>query len=406
MNKLTVLILLALLATLTGCITVNTPDTASLNATVEASISTAIAPYEEKYGQLVSVEDLETSQTEQNQKMQQYIVDQISEAHSDGSADTAADSSNTNTTSQIVPTATSVGSTASTSTDNSTCIDAFTYVTDLTVPDGQIVTPNTVFTKSWYITNSGNCTWNSKYKIAYDSGSNVGSAKTFSILQDGYYVKPGESITVSATLVAPNEKNTDFTTYWALENDKGEHFGAGAAKNVYLSSKFRVESTFTLAQNYGAIRCSDNYGYFTCGTSSSDGSRGTVYYDASPTLESKYDGNPAIVVGPPHIENGWVRIEFGPLRMPRGSYFYTNYSCRPDTPTCDVQVRLYVKESGYNERLLEETREWNDGFLGEWKLSLTDQEVFEGDYTYIIEVQANGGSDNEDLILLQNTQLY
>ena len=403
MNKLTVLILFALLATLTGCITVSTPDTASLNATVQASVSTAIAPYEEKYDQLISEEELETSQTEQNQKMQQYIVDQITEAHSDGSTDSVTTSSSTDTTGQIIPTATTVGSTASV--DNSTCIDAFTYVTDLTAPDGQIVTPNTVFKKSWYITNSGNCTWNSKYKIAYDSGSNVGSAKSFSILNDGYYVKPGESITVSAELIAPDEKNTDFTTYWALENDKGEHFGAGDAKNVYLSSKFRVESTFTLAQNYGAIRCSDNYGYFTCG-SSSDGSRGTVYYDASPTVESKYGGNPAIVVGPPHIENGWVRIEFGPLRMPRGSYFYTNFSCQPDSPTCDVQVRLYIKESGYNERLVQETREWNDGFLGEWKLSLNDQEVLDGDYTYIIEIQANGGADNEDLIFLQNTKLY
>ena len=207
MNKLTVLILFALLATLTSCITVSTPDTASLNATVEASVSTAIAPYEEKYGQLVSVDELETSQTEQNQKMQQYIVDQISEAHSDGTTDTSADSS-ASTTAQLIPTATSVGSTASTSTDNSTCIDAFTYVSDVTVPDGQIVTPNTVFTKSWYITNSGNCTWNSQYKIAYDSGSNIGSAKSFPILKDGYYVKPGESITVSATLIAPDEKNT------------------------------------------------------------------------------------------------------------------------------------------------------------------------------------------------------
>ena len=143
MNKFTVLILFALLATLTGCITVSTPDTASLNATVQASVSTAIAPYEEKYDQLISDEELETSQAEQNQKIQQYIVDQITEAHSDGTTSSATD-----TTSQIIPTATSVGSTASTSTDNSTCIDAFTYVSDLTVPDGQIVTPNTVFTKS------------------------------------------------------------------------------------------------------------------------------------------------------------------------------------------------------------------------------------------------------------------
>ncbi len=406
MTKISVIILIALILVLSGCIVVNTPDTASLNATVEASVSTAMAPYEEKYGQLISEEELESSQMAQNQKIQQYIVDQISEGKSDSSLDASNDSSSTEMISRTSATATPVGSSASTASSNGSCLDAFTFVSDLTVPDGQIVTPGTIFTKSWYIQNSGTCTWNSKYKIAYDSGNLVGSAKTFSILNDGYYVKPGESIVVSATLIAPEVVNTDYATYWALENDKGEHFGSGAAKNVYLSSKFRVEKTFYLAQNFGAIRCSDNYGYFTCGSSSSDGSRGVVYYDDSPTLESKYSGSPAVVVGPPHIENGYVRIEFGPLRMPRGSWFYANFSCRPDTPTCDVQVRMYVKETGYEERLIQETREWNDGFIGEWKSRLSDVELFEQDFTYIIEVQANGGADDEDLIILQNVSLY
>ena len=69
-------------------------------------------------------------------------------------------------------------------------------------------------------------------------------------------------------------------------------------------------------------------------------------------------------------------------------------------------MNLYVKEEGYSERLVQETREWNDGFLGEWKLYLPDMEIFEQDYTYIIEVKANGGADNEDLITFTNTKLY
>ena len=67
---------------------------------------------------------------------------------------------------------------------------------------------------------------------------------------------------------------------------------------------------------------------------------------------------------------------------------------------------MYVKETGYEERLIQEKREWNDGFIGEWKSRLSDIELFEQDFTYIIEVQANGGADDEDLIILQNVSLY
>ena len=396
---------------LTGCVT--TPDTTSIQATVESAVKTAVAPYESRYSEFITAEDLEASQTEQNKQIQQVISEQIEYRLSDASEDivrsTAAPTVAAGTVVEYVG-GQSVPTPQPYSYDNksSNCVDRFTYVSDMTIPDGMTITPYTNFTKTWYITNSGDCVWNSNYKIVYQSGNEVGRSKSFPLLKSGNYIQPGESVTVSADLVAPDVVGRTFTTYWAVENDRGERFGAGDAKNVYLSSSFRVDNSFDLIQNFGSITCSDQYGYFTCGNSSLSSGRGVVYYDESPTFESRRNqGKAAIVAGPPSGDkDGLVRFEFGPLRFPRGSHFYTNFCCRPDTPHCDAQVRLYIREPGYGETLVQEAREWNDGLMGEWKFKLDDVGIFDQEFYYILEVQTNGGADAEDLITFANTRIY
>ncbi len=409
--KLRLFFLVCILISLTSCS--NTPDSESVRATVDAAVSTAIAPYEEKYSDFVTASDLEASQQEQNKEIQQYIAEQIERAKEDFQFE------NTEITR---PDSIDQGSTVSVSIDdnirltatpeyadfdNTNCVDEYSYVSDITVPDGMSITPHTMFTKTWYIRNTGTCMWNSNYKIVYHSGDEVGRAKSFPLLKAGNYIRPGESTAVSVEMLAPAEVGQQYSTFWALESDKGVRFGSGPAKNVYLSSNFRIDTSFFVAQNFGSLICSDDYGYFTCGTRNNDSGRGSVYFDETPMTESgRYQGTPGIAVMPPKGENTTVRFEFGPLRFPRGSWFYTNFCCRPESPTCNVQIRLYARESGYGERLVQEINEWNDGFMGEWKFKLDDVEVFDQDFTYIIEVQANGGVEPDDLILFTNMKIY
>lgn len=402
MKRLTYLFIVFFVV-IAGCS--NTPDTIDIQATVESAVSTAVAPYEAKLDDYVTKTDLESSQDEQNKTIQQYIAEQIDRAVDD--IETEQSSNNVSQSgdsewSNTEDAASGINPAAGTE----TCLNNFTFVSDLTVPDGMTITPNTQITKSWYVTNSGTCTWNNGYKLVYHSGDEIGKAKEFDILQAGSYVRPGESAIVSAELIAPVRSGSSYSTYWAMKSDTGTEFGSGPANNIYLSSNFRVDDQFILTQNYGSIRCSDDYGYFTCGVRSNDRSRGEVYYDESPMLESgRWQGNPGIAVRPPAGENTTVRFEFGPLRFPRLSTFYTNFSCRQDTPQCDVQVRLYIKEAGYPEKLILEAREWNEGLIGEWKYKLDDIGIFDQDFTYILEVQSNGGSEEDDLIFFINTRL-
>ena len=403
-----IFLLLGLMILLTGCIT--TPEKVSIDSTVEAAISTAIAPYESRYDQFITKDDLKNFQDEQYTQIKNLIIDQMELYKSEVFSVPVVTATPDNTQSSVyeysggtlVPT-----STVQTYKNDATCVDRFTYVSDMTIPDGMIITPYTNFTKSWYITNSGDCTWNSNYKLVYNSGAEVGKSKSFSILEPQHFIQPGESVIVSADLVAPYNLNNTFTTYWALESDRGEIFGAGDAKNVFLSSSFTIADSFNVAQNFNSLTCSDDTGYITCGASSLSNGRGVVYYDDTPTLESGRSGNPAIVAAPPiGKDNSTVRFEFGPLRFPRGSWFYTNFCCRPQTPHCDVTVKLYTKEPGYDWILREEMREWNDGFMNEWKFTIDDIGIFDQDYFYAIEVTSNGGATEEDTIMFSNFRIY
>ena len=406
--KKTLILLVFLLIVLAAC--ENRPEPVDLNATVQSIVSTELAPVKEQMGDFVTSSELEESQAAQNRQIQQYIAEHMD----DGSAQRINDDDfnedfEERTQRNIIPTITPIGGI---STDQMACINSFAYDYDVTIPDGMTITPNTIFTKSWHVTNTGTCTWNSNYKLVYYSGDQVGKSKSFQLVKTGYVIQPGESATISAELVAPYKSVTEparnYETYWALESDKGEQFGGGAARNVYLSSKFRLENQYSVIQNFASLICSDQEGYIPCGVMDNGEGRGSVYYDETPMNESRRSqGAPGIVAVPSSGPNGGiVRFEFGPLRFPRGSTFYTNFCCRPDSPTCDVQVRLYVREPGYEEQLVQETREWYDGFMGEWKSILDDIGVFDQEFYYIVEVETNGGSDNDDRILFINTRIY
>ena len=67
----TLLVIVIAIIILTGCVT--TPDTISIQSTVESAVNTAIAPYESRYSDFITAEDLEASQNEQNKVIQQVI---------------------------------------------------------------------------------------------------------------------------------------------------------------------------------------------------------------------------------------------------------------------------------------------------------------------------------------------
>jgi hypothetical protein len=95
------------------------------------------------------------------------------------------------------------------------------FITDVTVPDGTIFSPNENFTKTWRIKNTGSCPWTSAYAIVFDKGDPMGGPTAQAISGT---VMPGQVVDISITLMSPNVPGK-YKGYWKLRNSSGEVFG-------------------------------------------------------------------------------------------------------------------------------------------------------------------------------------
>lgn len=284
------------------------------------------------------------------------------------------------------------------------CTNRFTFLSDVTFPDGTMTMPRTRFTKTWYIQNSGTCTMNRQYKVVFVSGSLVSDGKEFPLFSSERILKPGESAPISIPLVAPEEKGK-YTTSWGIKSPDGTVYGAGPDGVVWLTSVFQVGNQYNFYENLNGAICSDTNGLFFCGSSDRSGGRGAVYYNSSPTMESNYAGGQSILVAPPMVDDGVTRVAFGPLRVARGTWLRSAISCPPNAPLCDNNVTLYVQPSSGVEQFVAQNHEVNDGFASEWNVNLSDFGYHDQDITIIFEVKANGGVSSDDLIIFMNPRL-
>ncbi len=98
--------------------------------------------------------------------------------------------------------------------------DNAVFVNDVTIPDGTVMSPGQTFTKTWLMQNTGTCTWDTTYSMAFVSGDAMSGAKTPLTLS----VPPGQQVKVSVNMVAPATLG-DAKGYWRLMNANGVFFG-------------------------------------------------------------------------------------------------------------------------------------------------------------------------------------
>ncbi|HEY5982268.1 MAG TPA: NBR1-Ig-like domain-containing protein, partial [Anaerolineales bacterium] len=138
------------------------------------------------------------------------------------------------------PASTAVPTTAPTS---AACTDAAAFVSDVTIPDGTVVHANTAFTKTWKLKNAGSCTWDSGYLVSYirGTGTTMIQQPSYSIVQQGQTVAPGETVNVSVPLTSPVQ-NGNYASYWGLKGQNGSLMPvAGGASGNSFYAKITVK---------------------------------------------------------------------------------------------------------------------------------------------------------------------
>ncbi len=134
------------------------------------------------------------------------------------------------------------------------CTDAAQYISDDGL-DGTTYAPNTAFTKTWTIKNTGTCTWDSRYLVYQISGA-------FMTQQPGYWfvppentVEPGQTVDIHVGMTSPPVKG-NYKSYWGLKNDDGEIMpiaGGANGNSFFVEIKVKYGSVDTGAVTATAI---------------------------------------------------------------------------------------------------------------------------------------------------------
>jgi len=113
----------------------------------------------------------------------------------------------------------------------------FDYLGDVTYPPDTLVKPKEKFTKTWWVRNSGTCTWTAQFDLVNSGGEAFGSKGTVDFSQE---VPPGETVQLSIPdLVAPSAVGT-YYSYWLIASPFGNRFGYGPNQQWGLGIKIIV----------------------------------------------------------------------------------------------------------------------------------------------------------------------
>lgn len=96
-------------------------------------------------------------------------------------------------------------------------------------PDGTLLKPGEYFWKTWSLENTGTCTWDSTYKLVYQSGDLMGGLTSYPLPE---LVAPGEIKNISIYLRAPDTEG-GVTGYWSIQTPWNIFFGVGPASDPF-----------------------------------------------------------------------------------------------------------------------------------------------------------------------------
>jgi len=119
------------------------------------------------------------------------------------------------------------------------CVDSAKFVSDVTIPDNMQIAPETPFTKTWRLKNTGSCTWDSNYLVAYISGTIMSQQPGYWIVQQGQTVVPGQTADVSVGMTAPVDSG-NYASYWGLKKVDGQFMpiqGGANGNSFYVKIK-------------------------------------------------------------------------------------------------------------------------------------------------------------------------
>ncbi len=273
----------------------------------------------------------------------------------------------------VTPTSSPTPGPSATPTSSEPCNRA-TFEGDATIPDGSLLPPNTRFTKTWLVKNTGACTWTPGYNVIFAGRGNALTGQVaFPLVTQGE-VKPGEVTRVSVDLTAPAEAG-EYQGYWRLRSDKGQEFGTGPTGAGDFYVQIQVAEEYSFARLACSAEWSTGAGKLDCPGKDSD-SNGYVILTDNPALEDRGESEgPALLTFAEPVAGGYIEARFPPVVVPEQSDFRATLSCQPGATGCYVRFKVTYRVDNGEEQVL---GEWNEGYEGGTTNAIKDLDMVGG----------------------------
>ncbi len=273
--------------------------------------------------------------------------------------------------------------------------DSAEFVEDITYPDGSVVGRSSPFTKVWRIKNTGTCTWTTSYALVYVSGDKLGAPGYVPMPAN---VAPGESISVSVNLTAPNTTGR-YKGNWKLRNASGVIFGVGETgeSNFYVDVNVSgyVITGYDFAANYCDASWENNARNLPCPGTDHD-TRGFVLFFNAPKMEDGKSIDKGLVTHPRQTGDGIITGTYPAITVKPGDHFQALIGCLDKANDCDVVFRLGYQIGNGDIKTL---GQWHEVFEGKYYPVNIDLSSLAGKKVkFILTVLANG-SGHEDYAL-------
>ena len=268
------------------------------------------------------------------------------------------------------------------------------FVADITVPDGTLFSPDSAFTKTWRIKNSGSCGWTTAYSLTYYSGERMNAPTSLPLPKA---ISPGATVDLTLNMTAPASPGK-YRGYWILKNAAGELFGIGtnASMPIWIEINVTGSPALNTGYDFAANACSAEWksgaGILPCPGTTTDKSGFILKMDSSQLEDGTTNSNPALLVGPQNKYNGYVQGIYPTMTVQPGDHFRTTVGCEFGT-SCYVAFKLdYMTSTGTITNFWT-WREQNEGRPNNIDLDLTP--LVGRSVRFILTLSANGSATND-----------
>lgn len=181
------------------------------------------------------------------------------------------------------------------------CQDSAQYINDDGL-DGTTYAPNTPFTKTWTVKNTGSCNWDSNYLVFQLSGAFMTQSPGYLIVQSGHTVTPGQTVNISIGMTSPVESG-NYISYWGLKKRNGQFMpiqGGSGGNSFYVvvnvnnngvaAGEVTAESIDIEPEQGSGPACISNSTYFVHASITTNGPA-AAYYEIGSTAGQIPAGN-------------------------------------------------------------------------------------------------------------------